>query len=275
MKRELFLASLLIVIVVLLAAPVAAAGDYSVTPAYGSTGTPVPDLAPVSFWDLSWQDMAIVMALLLCPICVIPLEILFASKLLAFLGFRRIARRNILEQGTRSEIYQLIIANPGISFPSLKERLGLSRGTLTYHLLQLSAQHKIVIRKSNGRTSYFENNGRFDGIEQKILSHLANEQEKRILDHLLSSPGSSRQDLERVLGVSGPTITWYMKRLLSDGILSLRKDGRYSRYSLSAEVAGILSPLQNPGRIPVGEESFPHQPFLRSPPLPEVLIRGV
>ena len=84
--------------IILLAAPTAASGGYSVALAYGSTGTPVPDLVPISFWDLSWQDMAIVMALLLCPICVIPLEILFASKLLAFLGFRRIARRNILSR---------------------------------------------------------------------------------------------------------------------------------------------------------------------------------
>jgi len=254
MKREVRLAGLFILTVILLAVPVAAAGDYSVTPAYGSTGTPVPDLAPVSFWDLSWQDMAIVVALLVCPICVIPLEILFASKLLAFLGFRRIARRNILEQGTRSDIYQLIVATPGISFPSLKERLCLSRGTLTYHLLLLSAQHKIVIHKSNGSTSCFENNGRYEGIERKIFSHLANEQEKRILDHLLTSPGSTRQDLEGVLGVSGPTITWHMKRLLSDGILNLRKEGRYSRYSLSAEAAGLLSPGQIPGGIPVGGE---------------------
>ncbi|MFZ1898746.1 winged helix-turn-helix transcriptional regulator [Methanoregula sp.] len=254
MKRELWLAGFFFLAIILLAAPTAASGGYSVALAYGSTGTPVPDLVPISFWDLSWQDMAIVMALLLCPICVIPLEILFASKLLAFLGFRRIARRNILEQGTRNEIYQLIVAAPGISFPTLKQCLSLSRGTLTYHVLLLSAQHKIVIHKTHGRTSYFENNGRYDGIEQKILHHLGNEREKRIIDHLISSPGSTRQDLEQVLGVSGPTITWHMKRMLSDGILNIRKDGRYSRYSLTAETAGILSPGRIPGRMPVSGE---------------------
>jgi len=251
MERDVRLAGLFILLAILLAVPVAAAGGYSVTPAYGSMGTPVADLAPVSFWDLSWQDMVIVLALLVCPICVIPLEILFASKLLAFLGFRRIARRNILEQDTRNGIYQLITANPGISFPALKERLCLSRGTLTYHLLLLSGQHKIVIHKKNGRTSCFENNGRYNGTEQKILSHLANEQDKRILDHLISSPGSTRQDLERVLGVSGPTVSWHMKRLLSDGILSLRKEGKYSRYSLTGEAAGVLSTVGIRDRIPL------------------------
>jgi len=255
MKRKLWLAGFFFLAIILLAAPAAAStGDYSVTPAYGSTGTPVPGLAPISFWDLSLQEMAIVAALLLCPVGVIPLEILFACKLYAFLGFRRIARRNILLQGTRNEIYQLIVATPGISFPALKQRLSLSRGTLTYHLLLLSARHKIVIHKTHGRTSYFENNGRYDGTEQKILHHLGNEREKRIIDYLISSPGSTRQDLKLVLGVSGPTITWHMKRMLSDGILSLRKDGRYSRYSLSDEAAGILASVNLQGRIPMSGE---------------------
>ena len=40
----------------------------------------------------------------------------------------------------------------------------------------------------------------------------------------------SRRDFEKILGISGPTITWHMKRLIEDGLLSPHKDGRFSRY---------------------------------------------
>ena len=50
----------------------------------------------------------------------------------------------------------------------------------------------------------------------------------------------SRRDFEKVLGMSGPTVTWHMKRLIDDGLLNLHKDGRFSRYALSAMTQSCL-----------------------------------
>jgi predicted transcriptional regulator len=249
MKRVYLVTGVLVVLLLSLAAPAAASfGEYSVGPAYGSTGTPASDLAPISFWDLSLREMALVAVLALCPVCVIPIEIFFACKLYALLGFRRIVTRNVLENATRSEIYRVVIATPGISFPVLQQQLSLSRGSLTYHLTLLCVQRKISALKANGSTSYFENNGRYDGLEQKVLNYLGHDTEKRIISLLLAAPGSTRTDLERALAVSGPTVTWHVKRLIYDGILRVRKDGRYSRYSLTGEAADCFGHYL--GRVP-------------------------
>jgi predicted transcriptional regulator len=251
MKRIFLFASVFILLACSLAAPAAASiGEYHVGPAYGSTGIPAPDLAPISFWALSLREMAIVAALFLCPVCVIPIEFFFAFKLFASLGFRRIVKCNVLEQGTRSRIYYVINATPGISFPSLQHQVSLSRGALTYHLALLLAQRKIVAHKINGTTSYFENNGRYDTLEQKLLNYLGHETEKKIIHLLMVTPGSTRMDLERALAVSGPTVTWHVKRLISDGILYVRKDGRYSRYSLTREAAECISLSRIPAIMP-------------------------
>ena len=61
-----------------------------------------------------------------------------------------------------------------------------------------------------------------------------------ILFSLARTPLLSRRDFEKILGVSGPTVTWHMKRLIDDGLLSLRKDGRFSRYSLSGGTLDYL-----------------------------------
>lgn len=241
MKRNHPAAAIAVFVLLTFAAPAAASfPGYSVVPAYGSGGTPAPDLAPVGFWDLSLREMALVAALTFCPAVVVPVEIFFILKIYAYFGFRRISRGNILENGTRNDIYRIIRETPGIRFPALREQTGISRGALTYHLAILTAGRKIVAFRINGSTGYLENNGKFSCIEQKVLSCLGHRTERRILHLLFASPGCSRSDIEKELAVSGPTVSWYMKRLDSDGILRREKDGRYSRYSLTGEASVCL-----------------------------------
>ena len=79
-----------------------------------------------------------------------------------------------------------------------------------------------------------------DEIEQKVLHHLGHDMEKKIISLIVAAPESTRTDLEQALAVSGPTITWHVKRLICDGILRVRKDGRYSRYALTGEAADCI-----------------------------------
>ncbi|MFA6333009.1 MAG: winged helix-turn-helix domain-containing protein, partial [Methanoregula sp.] len=88
---------------------------------------------------------------------------------------------------------------------------------------------------------YFENSGKYDSSEQKVLKYLRQDTDRQILVALSGNPLMSRRDFEKILGVSGPTVTWHMKRLISDGLLEIRKDGRFTRYILSA---GTLSCLE-------------------------------
>ncbi len=255
-RRELFSVVLLAVILSALAAPaVALPQGYIVEPAFGSTGITVADVIPITFWDLTFREMVIIGALALSPAFVLPVEIFFAVKLLSFFGFKRIARSNILTSTVRNTLFSLIRNRPGISFVDLSQEMGISRGALTYHLTLMRVSGKIILLKDHGSLSYFENSGRYGDGEQKVMRYLHQDMDKKILLSLANNPLMSRTDFEKMLGVSGPTVSWHMKRLIDDGILNVRKDGRFSRYSLSEGAwASLIKCCDNdlvlPGLLP-------------------------
>jgi predicted transcriptional regulator len=215
-------------------------GGYSIDPAYGSTGSVAMDLSRISFWDLSLREMAIVAGFAVSPFIVVLLEILFALKLFSFLGFRRIFKGNILTNATRNRVYTAIRLRPGIRFPDLCAETGISRGALNYHIALLRLSNKIHITKLHGIIRFYENNGKYSAIEQKILNGLDNDAARIIIGTLLAHPGSSRNDLEKILAVSGPTVSWHVKRLCEDGLIEVRRDGRFSRYELSEAVLDYM-----------------------------------
>ena len=184
--------------------------------------------------------MGIIAALAISPVLVFPVEIFFALKLLSCFGFRRIARGNILDSTIRNTIFCLIRSRPGISFVELLQETAISRGALAYHLALMRIMGKIILLEDHGITSYFENSGKYNPGEQKVLKYLHQDKDRQILLALARSPMMSRRDFEKVLGMSGPTVTWHMKRLIDDGLLNLHKDGRFSRYALSAMTQSCL-----------------------------------
>ncbi|MFA4825591.1 MAG: winged helix-turn-helix transcriptional regulator [Methanoregula sp.] len=233
-RRELISVALLAVLLAALAVPVIALPQgYIVEPAFGATGKTTTDVIPITFWDLTFREMVIIGALALFPAFVFPVEIFFALKFLSLFGFKRIARNNILASTVRNTLYTLIRSRPGISFVELSQEMGISRGALTYHLTLMRISKKIILLKNHGALSYFENSGKYGNGEQKVMKYLRQDTDNKILLSLARNPLMSRTDFEKILGVSGPTVSWHMKRLIDDGILNVRKDGRFSRYALS------------------------------------------
>ncbi len=258
MKLQEAVAVVIILTLCIVAVPALAfPSDYIVEPGYGSTGMPAPDLNPITFWDLSPREMAVVGALVIFPAFVIPVEILFALKIFFYLGFRRVARSNILDSSSRQAVYSSIRSDPGIRISELIRDTGLSRGSVNYHLALLGFTGKITLLRTHGDISYFENSGKYTPAEQKVLKYLRGETERQILSALFTSPHASRGDLEKILSLSGPTVTWHMKRLSDDGVVSASKDGRFSSYSLNDGIEVFLGKYLNtftsltPGRNPI------------------------
>jgi predicted transcriptional regulator len=241
MKRMLFSAVLFVLLLAMLAVPaVALPQEYTVEPAFGTTGAAATDVVPTTFWDLNLREMTIIGALAISPLLLIPVEIFFALKLLSFLGFRRIARGNVLANSVRNTIYVCIRERPGISPGELAEEAGISRGALAYHLTLLRALGKVILVKNHSSVSCFENSGAYNRCEQKMLNCLRTDTGRKILRALSMTPGLSRAEIGLVLGVSGPTVTWHMKRLAADGIVMVSRDGKFSRHVISEEMTAFL-----------------------------------
>ncbi len=221
--------------------------DYVVEPGYGSLGMPAPDLNPITFWDLSPREMALVLALVIFPAFVAPVELLFAFKIIFYLGFKRIARQNILDSSSRSFVYSCIKADPGTRIADIIMNTGLSRGTVNYHLAMLEITGKITVLRTHGDISYFENSGKYTPAEQRVIRHLRSDTGRNILSTLYARSQVTRTELETILSLSGPTVTWHMKRLSDDGIIAVAKDGRFSSYTILDGTRGYVGKyLTNP-----------------------------
>ena len=236
-KQPLTHTFILILFVVYLIGPATAApGGYIVKPAPDSD----PDeerheFTPISFWELSPRAMLIGIALSVSPALISPVEFLFALKIWMYLGFRKIAKHNVLDNTVRSEIFEHICNNPGITAPALARECTIGRGAQRHHLKILQREHKIILVKKKGQTAYFENNGKYEGFQQTILMQLRSDTVRQIYEILILHPNATRKEVARDLGISGPAVTWQMERLCADGAVSATKYGKYVCYLLNPQ----------------------------------------
>ena len=235
MKRPAILLVALIFLV-LLAVSAASAREYIVRP---GSENPVPEGAAartpveVAFIELPLWVM-------LAQFVLLPPELLLALKIWGYLGFRRISGGNVLDHEIRARIYDHIQKNPGIHLRGLAGEMGMSLGTLRYHLNLLRLTHKIAVSEDPASVRFYENNGTYTTAEQHLHKHLRNETTKKILAALLNCPTASRLDIARKVGVTGPSVTWHIKRLEEDRLVITRRQGRSIVYEIPAPIVGCL-----------------------------------
>jgi len=241
----------LVVLACLFAVPGVVAQEYTVTSGYDSpvaAGADARVPVPVPFWSLPlW--------LMFAQLVLVPPEILLAIKLWAYMGIRRVSGSNVLDQDVRARIYGYICQNPGIHLRGLSTEMQVKLGTLRYHLSVLQHTHKIAVSGDNASIRFYENSGTYSTEEQQILKHLRNETTKKILGVLLDRPMATRQDIADAVGVSGPSVSWHMKRLEEDHIVLSRRDGRLTAYEIPGPVAGYLSRQIRP-RAAAGPQDY-------------------
>jgi len=231
------------VLVLLLAAlpPVAAATGYTVIAHsdYVPDGPPM-DPTPVEWWQIPFRIHLTSAILNHAPALLIVVNLLFLLNVWLFFGYRRIAKQVALEHETRTAIYNHIVARPGIHFNAIARELETNRGTLKYHLGKLQEFGMIATAAVEGHTGYFENRQRYSVLEEKVLIHLRNQNTKEILSSLCESREASRRELISRLGITGPSISWHMHRLLADGIVEVEKNGREKTYHLADAALPVL-----------------------------------
>jgi DNA-binding transcriptional ArsR family regulator len=168
---------------------------------------------------------------------------LFPFSLLLFGGYRRISKKNVLDQNTRNLIYHAISSNPGIDVPTLVRKTGINENTLRYHLVKLIKSGRITYLIKPGVIRYFLNQGSFSLPEQVLIHYMRSETPRNILYLLDHSPGITRQQISDALGISGPSVTRQMEHLIEDRIIENRWPGRSNHYYLTDEAMRIFKHL--------------------------------
>ncbi|WP_179293919.1 winged helix-turn-helix transcriptional regulator [Candidatus Methanoperedens nitratireducens] len=214
-------------------APPAAATDYTVRPSISKEpgasvyGENVKEVDPIPYW--------LYLILLVFPqLTAMPLESLLSIKLLPYLGYKKIARENILDNSIRLKIYNFIKEHPGIYFREIIKRTELNKGTVGYHLEIMKTEKMIESNKTNGKLRYFLNNSTYTKEEQTVISVLKNDVHRKIILEILNNQSINHKTLAEQIGVSAPTITQHIKHLKEQGIVKADTNGRYTNYSIDS-----------------------------------------
>ncbi|WP_301663676.1 winged helix-turn-helix transcriptional regulator [Methanoculleus frigidifontis] len=232
---------LALVLVALCAAPATAAGMYSV-----ETWESLPpdanvlESVPISWWEVAPLTLTWYMVCMICPLLCHPVDIFYVIGAWCSLGFRRVARRDVLGHPVRATVYDYIRMHPGTPFSVIAEQNGINRGTLHYHLYILLREGRISERREGGRTAYFENDGKYSTDEKRILSRIRGGTGGEICRHLARSRSATRSEIACRMGITPSSVSWHLSRLSSSGIIVSEKDGGTTTYRLTSGAAALL-----------------------------------
>ena len=134
--------------------------------------------------------------------------------------YTRIKKKHVLDHFTRGRIYGYIESNPGAHYNMLRESLSLNNGSLAYHLRMLEKTEYVISRKA-GKCRYFypssANISRKNG-----LSNMQNS----ILEKIVEKPDITQKEIADETGVSQQVISYNVKKMMKNGVLKTKKNGR-------------------------------------------------
>jgi predicted transcriptional regulator len=141
------------------------------------------------------------------------------------------ARTRLDQNQNRARLLDFIAGNPGATLYEMARVLGMNVGTVRYHLLILSVNHKVRTSKDRKKyVRYFTNRGAYTEDEMVVLTLLKREHVGRLIDIMISCPGTSNRELSLATGLPDSVVSRYMRELAGQGIIEKRRqeNGRLS-----------------------------------------------
>jgi DNA-binding transcriptional ArsR family regulator len=136
-----------------------------------------------------------------------------------------------LELANRKRIFETIRQNPGVHFRDLQRRTSMPIGVLSYHLDYLVDRGLLTVDKHESFTRYFPG-GQLGRDKQQMLAALRQEIPRGIILFLLMNPGSTHGKVLESFAISGGTLSYHIKKLVSRGLIRVEKAGRESRMTV-------------------------------------------
>ena len=140
----------------------------------------------------------------------------------------------------RLTIYNFIEENPGVYFREVAAQLKINKGTTEYHLKILETTGLITNLQIKGYKRYFVNKPTFSNLDKIVLSMQREDTPRKILIILREKSGLSSMEVACIIGVSRPTIVWYMKALTKYGIIESENGIRTVKYRVSSEFLPVV-----------------------------------
>lgn len=136
-----------------------------------------------------------------------------------------------LELENRKRIFECVRNSPGLHFREIQRRTDLPIGVLEYHLNYLTVRGLLSLDKQESFSRYFPG-GQLSLDKQRIISSLRQEIPRGIILFLLRNPGATHGEVLKNFVISGGTLSYHIKKLISKGVITVEKVGRESRLTV-------------------------------------------
>jgi len=210
-------------------------GDVYIEPAYGmdTSNMTLAETHVATPEEISFNTRMFILAMTISPIVLGIYHILISVYMIPVLRFKTVNKENVLCNSKRQEIWRVVNEHPGMSYNELRDMTSHVKGHFRYHLEMLVQCGSLEKYQINGFIGYFDAGGSVTDSEKAMIIAFKSKTEREIYSILLKNKGISRKELSEHLDISGPAVTWHMKRLTSLGIVRATDSGNYVIYSLS------------------------------------------
>jgi DNA-binding transcriptional ArsR family regulator len=144
----------------------------------------------------------------------------------------KVAQPSLINNSTRTEVYNFVVANPGIQFRGICTGLCIAIGTAEFHLGVLKKAGLISFVR-DGKYKRFFATKKFSAREMKLISLLRHKTTRKILKALSDEKTVSHGKLASNLYITSQGLTWQMNRLKGEGIVQGSCTSTQVTYSLN------------------------------------------
>ncbi len=150
-------------------------------------------------------------------------------------------RENALDLPVRRHILDVVSENPGVHMRGLADMMEMALSSLEYHLYHLTRTGHLVTRETGGYKAFYPADG-IDRRDKDILYLVRQEAVRGICMHLLLNPGCTPKEIKEAVDISGPTLSFHLKKLREAGLLAEVPSGRTKLICLDDDerVANVL-----------------------------------
>ena len=145
---------------------------------------------------------------------------------------------------TVDKVLCFIQDNPGCHLRRIKREIGISMGTVQYHLHKLEKMGRVTSTR-RGLYKYYFPSGLFRENEKEILEVLTHETARKILMFIIEQKSPTQTDIVNSVRISARSISWHVGRLIALKMIREIKEGKYKRYQLQDDAKDILTLLRS------------------------------
>src|SRR5438093_12355934 len=117
-------------------------------------------------------------------------------------------------EGNVDKLLCFIRRNPGSHLRRIKREMGISIGTVQYHLDKLEKMGRVTSTRRRLYKYYFPA-GLFRENEKDILEVLTHETARKILMFIIEQNGPTQTDIVNSIRISARSISWHVGRLIA------------------------------------------------------------